>query len=67
MTKRKPYPTDVSDEEWSSVAPYLVLITNDTPQSQYELREMFTRCAGPVSVLHIQSIATPPRFFSPAL
>jgi hypothetical protein len=44
-----------------------VLVTNDTPQLQYELREMFTRCAGSVSVLHIQSIDTPPRFFSPAL
>jgi transposase len=33
--KRKPYPTDVSDEEWSFAAPYL------TPQRKYELREMF--------------------------
>ncbi|PMS18267.1 IS5/IS1182 family transposase, partial [Paraburkholderia rhynchosiae] len=26
MTKRKPYPTDVSDEEWSFAAPYLTLM-----------------------------------------
>ncbi|RYE59059.1 MAG: IS5/IS1182 family transposase, partial [Hyphomicrobiales bacterium] len=26
---RKPYPTDVSDEEWSLAAPYLVLMTQD--------------------------------------
>ncbi|RQU47817.1 transposase, partial [Burkholderia cenocepacia] len=27
MKKRKPYPTDVSDEEWSFAAPYLTLMT----------------------------------------
>ncbi|MBN3846428.1 IS5/IS1182 family transposase, partial [Paraburkholderia sp. Ac-20342] len=26
MAKRKPYPTDVSDEEWSFAAPYLTLM-----------------------------------------
>ena len=26
METRKPYPTDVSDEEWAFVAPYLTLI-----------------------------------------
>ena len=26
MPKRKPYPTDVSDEEWAFVAPYLTLL-----------------------------------------
>jgi transposase len=41
MTKRKPYPTDVSDEEWSFAAPYLTLMTEDAPQRRYELREMF--------------------------
>jgi transposase len=41
MTKRKPYPTDVSDEEWSFAAPYLALITEDAPQRRYALREMF--------------------------
>ncbi|WP_407073989.1 transposase, partial [Ralstonia solanacearum] len=25
MSPRKPYPTDVSDEEWSFAAPYLTL------------------------------------------
>ncbi|WP_412770988.1 transposase, partial [Ralstonia solanacearum] len=25
MSPRKPYPTDVSDEEWSFSAPYLTL------------------------------------------
>ncbi|WP_415867699.1 transposase, partial [Burkholderia ubonensis] len=27
MKARKPYPTDVSDEEWSFAAPYLTLMT----------------------------------------
>jgi transposase len=41
MEKRKPYPSDVSDEEWSFAAPYLTLMREDAPQRQYELREMF--------------------------
>ena len=39
---RKPYPTDVSDEEWASVAPYLTLLAPDAPQRQHDLREVFT-------------------------
>jgi transposase len=39
--KRKPYPSDVSDEEWAFVAPYLVLIREDAPQRDYSLREVF--------------------------
>ena len=38
---RKPYPSDVSDDEWSLVAPYLTLIVEDAPQRQYSLRELF--------------------------
>jgi transposase len=38
---RKPYPTDVSDEEWSFAAPYLVLMTQDAPQREHSLREVF--------------------------
>ena len=41
MKKRRPYPTDVSDEEWYFAAPYLTLMNNDAPQRHYELREMF--------------------------
>ncbi len=41
MEKRKPYPSDVSDEESSFAAPYLTLISKDAPQPRYELREMF--------------------------
>jgi transposase len=38
---RKPYPTDVSDEEWAFVAPYLSLMTEDAPQRHHDLREVF--------------------------
>lgn len=38
---RKPYPTDVSDEEWSFTAPYLILMREDAPQRQHDLREVF--------------------------
>ena len=38
---RKPYPTDVSDEEWDFAQPYLALITTDAPQRHHDLREVF--------------------------
>src|SRR5687767_1360424 len=38
---RKPYPTDVSDEEWAFVAPYLTLVREDAPQRCHDLREVF--------------------------
>ena len=38
---RKPYPSDVSDEEWEFVAPYLTLMTEDAPQREHDLREVF--------------------------
>ena len=38
---RKPYPSDVSDDEWNFVAPYLTLMTEDAPQRDYSLREVF--------------------------
>jgi transposase len=41
MDTRKPYPSDVSDEEWAFVAPYLALLREDAPQRNHELREVF--------------------------
>jgi transposase len=38
---RKPYPSDVSDDEWAFVAPYLIFMTEDAPQRDYALREVF--------------------------
>jgi transposase len=39
--ERKAYPSDVSDEEWALVAPYLTLMSEDAPQREYPLREVF--------------------------
>src|SRR5262249_17059008 len=38
---RKPYPSDVSDEAWALVAPYLTLMREAAPQREYSLREVF--------------------------
>ena len=38
---RQPYPSDVSDEEWAFVAPYLTLMKEDAPQREHPLREVF--------------------------
>lgn len=38
---RKLYPSDVSDEEWALVAPYLTLMREDAPQREHDLREVF--------------------------
>jgi len=38
---RKPYPSDVTDDEWHFVAPYLVMMNPDAPQREHDLREVF--------------------------
>jgi len=38
---RKGYPSDVSDDEWAFVAPYLSLMREDAPQREHSLREVF--------------------------
>ncbi len=38
---RAPYPSDVSDEEWAFVAPYLSLMDEAAPQRRHPLREVF--------------------------
>ena len=35
------YPSDVSDEEWAYVAPYLTLCREDAAQREYSLRAVF--------------------------
>jgi transposase len=37
---RKPYPTDVTDDEWAFAAPYLALVRPDAPQRTHDLREV---------------------------
>jgi transposase len=38
--KRNAYPSDVNDEEWSVVAPYLTLMSEDAPQREHSMREV---------------------------
>lgn len=38
---RTTYPSDISDEEWHFIAPYLTLMTEDAPQRDHDLREVF--------------------------
>jgi transposase len=40
-SSRQPYPSDGSDEEWTFVAPYLMLLPEDASQRKYTLREVF--------------------------
>ena len=35
------YPSDVSDEEWAFVTPYLTVLAPDALQRKYELRAVF--------------------------
>lgn len=39
--ERKTYPSDVSDDEWAFVAPYLTLMSEEAPQRDHSLREVF--------------------------
>src|SRR5215208_6440931 len=41
MPIRKPYPSDICDEEWAFVVPHLALVREDAPQRNHELREVF--------------------------
>jgi transposase len=38
---RQSYPSDISEEQWHFVAPYLALINVNAPQRQHDLREVF--------------------------
>jgi transposase len=38
---RAPSPSDVSDDEWAFVAPYVTLMTPAAPQREHNLREVF--------------------------
>lgn len=39
--RRKAYPSDASDDEWSLVVPYLTLMREDAAQREHSLRELF--------------------------
>jgi transposase len=38
---RRAYPSDVTDDEWAFLLPYLLLVREDAGQRQYSLRELF--------------------------
>jgi transposase len=40
METRKAYPSDVTDDEWAFVAPYLTLLREDAPQREYPMRDV---------------------------
>lgn len=39
--ERKAYPSDVSEDEWAFVAPYLTWMSEEAPQREHSLREVF--------------------------
>jgi hypothetical protein len=41
MATRKPYPSDVSDDEWAFVVRYLTLLPEEAKQRVHDLREVF--------------------------
>ena len=41
LETRRPYPSDVSDEEWAFVARYVTVLPEDAGQRKYPLREVF--------------------------
>ena len=40
-SSRQAYPSDVSDDEWALVAPYLTLLREDAGQREHSLHEVF--------------------------
>jgi len=63
----KPYPSDVTDEEWDFVASFLTLMTEDAPQREHNLREVFNAIprhsfrirSPPVMAASVRRIASP--------
>lgn len=41
MSTPHPYPSDVSDDEWALVVPYLTLLPEDVLQRKHDLRQVF--------------------------
>jgi transposase len=41
MAAVRTYPSDVKDEEWAFVAPYLCSMREDAPQREYAFRDLF--------------------------
>lgn len=41
MATTRSYPSDITDDEWAFVAPYLCLMRADAPQRDHPLRALF--------------------------
>ncbi|MBF6590853.1 MAG: IS5 family transposase [Ktedonobacterales bacterium] len=41
LSPRKSYPSDVAEDEWAFIAPYLTLMTPEALQRRHDLREVF--------------------------
>ena len=71
INSRKPYPSDVSDEDWALVVPYLTLLPEESGQRTHSRREVFNSlryiiktgapCAGYSMIRHLgrSSISKP--------
>lgn len=46
------YPSDVSDEEWAFVLPYLLFCRADSPQRRHDLRAVFNPVRSTSTVAH---------------
>ncbi len=40
-TRKSAYPSDVTDQQWEFLLPYLTLMTEEAPQRQYPVRDVF--------------------------
>ena len=59
-----PCPTDVSDEEWAFVTPYLILFPLDAGQRRHDLRQAFNALRYVVRT-GLPNAAIAPRQYSP--
>lgn len=41
MTALRRYSSEIKDDDWALVAPYLALVREDVPQRQHPLRDWF--------------------------
>ena len=41
MTATRSYPSDMKEDKWAFVAPYLALLREDAPQRRHPLRALF--------------------------
>ena len=58
--KRRGYPSDVSDEEWALVAPYVTLMTETAPQHRYAVREVFNGLLAVDTLGHLLALHVTP-------